>query len=179
MKIYTKTGDKGFTGLIGGTRVPKDDLRIEAYGSVDELSAFIGLLAVQNIGDENVKFLQNVQQQLFTVCAHLATDSDKTEKRFALDENDILLAEQEIDRINATLPPLKSFVTSGGNAANALCHVCRTVARRAERRIVSLQQKTVIDDNIVKYINRLSDYFFVLARNSIILQDKDEIIWKI
>jgi len=178
MKVYTKTGDKGTTGLIGGTRVSKDDMRIEAYGTVDELSAFIGLLSVKKIGEENVKFLQNIQQQLFNLGAYLATDSEKTEKNIVFDEKEILAIEQEIDRINATLPPLKSFVLAGGNAENALCHICRTVTRRAERRIVSLQKKTAIDENIIKYMNRLSDYFFVLGRNSIIMANKNEIIWK-
>jgi ATP:cob(I)alamin adenosyltransferase len=178
MKIYTKTGDKGTTGLIGGTRVSKDDIRIEAYGTVDELSAFVGMLSVQNIGEENVEFLQDIQQQLFNVGGYLATDSEKTERKIVLDEKEIFAIEQEIDRISATLPPLKSFILAGGNTENALCHVCRTIARRAERRIITLQKNNIIDENIVKYINRLSDYFFVLARNSMIMADKNEIVWK-
>jgi cob(I)alamin adenosyltransferase len=175
MKIYTKTGDKGTTSLIGGTRVPKDHARIEAYGTVDELSAFIGLLGVQTTDKDDSRFLQNIQQQLFTLGAMLAADGKKTA---ALADNEITAIENETDRISALLPPLKSFVLAGGNAENALCNVCRTIARRAERRIVGLQKDSVIDENIVKFINRLSDYFFVLGRKFIITANKNEIFWE-
>jgi cob(I)alamin adenosyltransferase len=138
MKLYTKTGDKGQTGLIGGTRVSKNDIRIEAYGTVDELNSFIGLLTVQQIPDAERVFLRYIQNQLFVIGSHLATDQSKTtlHKASVLTENDIRAIENEIDRIDQLLPALSSFVLPGGSQTGALSHICRTITRRAERRIL-------------------------------------------
>ena len=167
MKIYTKTGDKGKTGLIGGTRVSKNDMRIEAYGTIDELNAFVGLLTTYlSDFDVNFPFLKKIQNNLFSVGAYLATDKEKvdTSKSAIFEEDEISLIEQEIDRLNAILPPLKAFVLPGGNSAGAVTHVCRTVARRAERRIYDVAEHYPVAEKILIYMNRLSDYFFVLSR---------------
>ena len=167
MKIYTKTGDKGKTGLIGGTRVSKKDVRIEAYGTIDELNSFIGLLVAQlPEKDENVTFLKRIQHNLFSVGGYLATDEKKvdTSKSVIFEENEILLIEQKIDNLNEALPPLKTFVLPNGTSEGALAHVCRTVTRRAERRIYDVAEHYFVADEIHIYINRLSDYFFVLSR---------------
>ena len=168
MKIYTKTGDKGKTGLIGGTRVSKNDMRLDAYGTIDELNSFIGLLVAQlPEKDKNVTFLKRIQHNLFSVGAYLATDKEKvdTSKSAVFEEDEILLIEQEIDRLNAMLPPLKAFVLPGGNSAGAVAHVCRTVARRAERRIYDIVEHYPVAEKVLIYMNRLSDYFFVFSRH--------------
>jgi cob(I)alamin adenosyltransferase len=169
MKIYTKTGDSGLTGLIGGTRIEKCSPQIDAYGTVDELNAFIGLLVAKlHNKSAHIPFLQNIQRILFDVGAYLAIDFEKYDaEKFAakIDNNFIQNIENEIDKISANLPPLKSFIIPSGAEASVTAHICRTVARRAERKILFLNKKNTISNQILIFINRLSDYFFVLARN--------------
>ncbi|MFT3752937.1 MAG: cob(I)yrinic acid a,c-diamide adenosyltransferase [Paludibacter sp.] len=180
MKLYTKTGDKGQTGLIGGTRVDKNDIRLEAYGTVDELNSYIGLLTTYQIPETEVQFLRFIQNKLFTIGAHLATDTSKVplQKASVLDEDSVLRVEKEIDRLDETLPKLHSFILPGGSQSGALCHVCRTVARRAERRIYDMNQVHSIDNQILIFINRLSDYFFILSRFLTLGSGCEEIYWK-
>jgi cob(I)alamin adenosyltransferase len=165
MKIYTKTGDEGNTGLFGGKRLPKDDLRIEAYGTVDELNSHIGLLRDQQASAEQLTTLLEIQDRLFTMGSLLATDPEKSNLKLPeLHESDILLLEKEIDKMNESLPEMKSFVLPGGNQTVSFCHIARCVCRRAERRVVTLAQVAQINPLIIKYLNRLSDYLFVLSR---------------
>jgi cob(I)alamin adenosyltransferase len=180
MKLYTKTGDKGQTGLIGGTRVPKNDIRIEAYGTVDELNSFIGMLTTYPIADEELLFLRAIQHNLFTVGSYLATDTTKVSLQQAsiLKKDSIEQIEQEIDRIDAMLPTLNSFVLPGGSQTGALSHVCRTIARRAERRLFDVNEFHSIDNEILVYFNRLSDYFFALSRSFTLKDGGEEIYWK-
>ncbi|MBN2766641.1 MAG: cob(I)yrinic acid a,c-diamide adenosyltransferase [Paludibacteraceae bacterium] len=180
MKIYTKTGDKGKTGLIGGTRVAKSDLRIEAYGTVDELNSHIGLLISYPHTRLNSDFLIQIQHLLFAVGSHLATDTTVTNIKevSVVSESDIRKVESEIDRLNQELPELRQFILPGGAAVGAQSHICRTVARRAERRIVEMNENYPIDIEIIKYINRLSDYFFVLSRYLTLEKGHEEIFWK-
>ena len=167
-KIYTKTGDKGETSLIGGTRVPKYHERIEAYGTLDELNSYLGLLRDQPIDVHSKNRLIEIQDRLFTAESLLAADPSKEFKPLpGLKEDDILLLEQEIDKMNESLPPLNSFVLPGGQASASLSHVARCVCRRAERltiKLVENESETLQGDMVVKYLNRLSDYLFVLAR---------------
>jgi cob(I)alamin adenosyltransferase len=180
MKLYTKTGDKGQTGLIGGTRVAKNDVRLDAYGTVDELNSFIGLLTTYAIPEEDIVFLRKVQNLLFSVGSHLATDTSKVAFHSAsvLVDDDIESIELEIDRLDASLPPLSAFILPGGSPSGALGHVCRTVARRAERRIFDMNKEYPVDNHILVYINRLSDYFFALSRSLTIFENGKEICWK-
>ncbi len=180
MKIYTKTGDNGTTGLIGGTRVTKNDIRLEAYGTVDELNSYIGLLNTYTLEEENKHFLYNIQNKLFSVGSYLATDTSKTAINSVsfLKETDIKNIENEIDRLNESLPPLSNFILPGGTQAAAICHVCRTVSRRAERKIYDVKSAYNVDMHILEYVNRLSDYFFVLSRYINISADLKEICWK-
>ena len=180
-KIYTKTGDKGKTSLIGGTKVLKSHRRIEAYGTVDELNSFIGL-SLDHISSfliDNV--LAEVQDRLFTIGSALACDPDKETKLKIPDlhEEDITLLEKEMDKMNEVLPPMKSFILPGGHVAASTLHVARTVCRRAERHCVGMQEKDdEIDPLIIKYLNRLSDYLFVLARFAAFKLGAEEIPWK-
>lgn len=179
--IYTRTGDTGTTSLVGGTRVPKTHLRLEAYGTVDELNAYLGLLATYLPEDSSeYRFLQGVQNTLFSVGAQLATDASKTALRSAstVTDEQVQAIEQEIDRLDGELPPLHAFVLPGGSRGAAVCHVCRTVCRRAERRILNLAQQTEIEPQLLAYINRLSDYLFILSRKINHDAKKDEIFWK-
>jgi len=180
MKLYTKTGDKGQTGLIGGTRVPKNDIRIEAYGTVDELNSFIGLLTTYPMQKENINFLRTIQNNLFTIGSYLATDTSKVQYQQAsiLKIESIDQIEKEIDRIDAYLPALNSFVLPGGSKTGALCHVCRTVTRRVERRLFDVNKLYDVDNQIYIYVNRLSDYFFALSRYFTIENEGEEIYWK-
>jgi cob(I)alamin adenosyltransferase len=165
MKIYTKTGDKGLTSLIGGTRVPKFHLRIESYGTVDELNSYIGLISCQDIDAHYQKVLKEVQDRLFTIGASLASDPEKSKMKIPdLHEGDILLLEDEMDRMNEVLPELKHFVLPGGNTIVSWCHVARCICRRAERLTVHLASESFVDEKMTVYLNRLSDYLFVLAR---------------
>ncbi len=176
-RIYTKTGDKGDTALFGGRRVPKSHLRVDAYGTVDELNSFIGMLRdTQN--DEHLRhILAEVQHRLFTLGAHLASDPAKHPPTPDLLEEDVQMLEQEIDAMDAELPPLKNFILPGGHLSVSLCHVCRTVCRRAERLVVALHRKSPVDELALQYLNRLSDYFFVLSRKIAQDVDAEEVIW--
>ena len=181
MKIYTKTGDKGKTSLIGGTKVFKSDLRIEAYGTVDELNSFIGL-CLDHLKSHNIhNVLSEVQDRLFTIGSALACDPEKETKLKIPDlhEGDVELLEKEIDKMNEVLPTMKSFILPGGHIAVSSLHVARTVCRRAERCCVKMQRKEMeVEDLIIKYLNRLSDYLFVLARFAAHQLNVEEIPWK-
>ncbi|HJW29746.1 MAG TPA: cob(I)yrinic acid a,c-diamide adenosyltransferase [Saprospiraceae bacterium] len=163
-KIYTKTGDDGTTGLFGGARLPKDDIRIEAYGTVDELNAVIGCLRATHQLQEINQLLETIQSRLFTIGANLASDPGKDMITPDLTDEDITVIEQEIDRMQEKLPVLKHFIIPGGSTSVAMAHLARTVCRRAERRCVTLSHTSVVEHRILLYLNRLSDYFFVLAR---------------
>ena len=180
MKLYTKTGDKGETGLIGGTRVPKNDIRIEAYGTVDELNSFVGLLTTHSIPAEISSFLRTIQNNLFLIGSNLATDLTKTALRTEsiLKLETIEQIELEIDRLDASLPALSSFVLPGGSQTGALSHVCRTISRRAERRIYDMNSNYSVDNLVFIYLNRLSDYFFALSRYLTVFTGYEEIYWK-
>jgi cob(I)alamin adenosyltransferase len=181
MKIYTKTGDKGKTSLIGGTKVNKSDLRIEAYGTVDELNSFIGL-CLDHLKSHNIaSVLAEVQDRLFTIGSALACDPEKETKLKIPDlhEEDIGLLEKEIDKMNEVLPVMKSFILPGGHVAVSSLHVARTVCRRAERCCVKMQKKDMeVGSLIIKYLNRLSDYLFMLARFAAHQLGVGEIPWK-
>ena len=175
--IYTKAGDSGTTSLVGGTRVSKDNIRVEAYGTVDELNSHIGLLAemfrVEHGGyyDE----LKAVQHNLFTLQTLLATeDADVYARLPQLRLEEVELLERQIDTISDLLPKLQNFVIAGGNMTGAQCHVCRTVCRRAERRVVSLAREAKVDEVIQRYLNRLSDYLFVLGRHAVVSKGQAE-----
>lgn len=179
-KIYTKTGDKGETSLIGGTRVPKYHERIEAYGTLDELNSFIGQLRDQ-ISDQHLRgVLLKIQENLFTAESLLATDPEKkiTQALPHLSEENVLSLEQEIDAMNEHLPALSSFILPGGHPLVSLCHVCRTVCRRGERIIIKLASEMVVNDILIKYVNRLSDYLFVLARELAFVNNIPDLPWK-
>lgn len=179
MKIYTKTGDKGQTSLIGGTRVPKSDVRIEAYGTVDELNSYIGLVRDQAVNLPRRDLLKEVQDRLFTVGASLATDPAKAGKKPIPDllETDIALLESEMDKMDAELPELRHFVLPGGHQSVSYCHLARTVCRRAERAVIRLEDSEPVDDLVVKYLNRLSDYLFVLSRKMAQDLQAEEVKW--
>src|ERR1700743_3668936 len=165
MKIYTKTGDKGFTSLIGGTRVPKHHIRIESYGTVDELNSYIGLIGDQDITAHDKAILKQVQDRLFTIGSSLAADPDRSKMVIPdLHLADIELLEQEMDRMDAELPPLKHFILPGGSNTVSFCHIARCVCRRAERLAVHLSEESRVDIKANIYLNRLSDYLFVLYR---------------
>lgn len=179
VKIYTKTGDKGTTSLIGGTRVPKYDLRIESYGTVDELCAWIGLIRDQDIDKKIIKDLIEIQDRLFTIETTLACDTSTNTKPLPqLTEKDILFLEDEIDGMNKDLPTLKSFLLSGGNIVVSYCHIARTICRRAERLVIQVDSKHNINPIILAYLNRLSDYLFVLSRKVGKDNNAKETLWK-
>jgi cob(I)alamin adenosyltransferase len=178
MKIYTKTGDKGLTSLIGGTRVPKYHLRIECYGTVDELNSYVGLIACQDIGAHEQTILKEIQDRLFTIGASLAADPEKSKMKIPdLLTTDIDLLEREMDDMNEILPPLKHFVLPGGNTTTSYCHVARCICRRAERLTFQLSAESFVDEKMTIYLNRLSDYLFVLARKLNLDAHTDENIW--
>lgn len=178
MKIYTKTGDSGETGLFGGRRLSKSDPRIEAYGTVDELNSFLGLLRDSLENNHQKAVLKNVQDRLFTVGSHLASDPEHQPMLPDLTENDLLFLEKEMDDMDETLPPLRNFVLPGGHPAVSVAHVCRTVCRRAERRVVELGHQEPVEEIVVRYLNRLSDYFFVLSRKIALDFGAEEIAWR-
>lgn len=163
-RIYTKTGDKGETSLIGGTRLPKHHIRIEAYGSVDELNSWIGLLRDQPIDPHYIKILLEIQDRLFTIGSLLASDNKNKMKLPEINETDIVFLEKEIDAMEEKLPPMKSFVLPGGHSIVSYCHVARCVCRRAERAVLRLAENEKVDELVFKYLNRLSDHLFVLSR---------------
>ena len=172
MKIYTKTGDDGTTGLYGGTRVSKDHIRIDSYGTVDELNAYIGLIKDQDICSKIQESLYRIQHDLFTVGAILATDPKKAILKNGnerlnipkINAKSITLLEEEIDEMNKDLPQMTHFILPGGHQTVSFCHIARTVCRRAERLSVLLNEESSVNPSILKYLNRLSDYLFVLAR---------------
>ena len=179
MKIYTKTGDKGTTSLIGGTRVAKSDLRIEAYGTIDELNSYIGLVRDQEVNTERATVLKEIQDRLFTIGALLATDPEKSKMKTPdLHEEDVTLLEQEIDNMTAEVPPLRAFVLPGGHQSVSFCHMARCVCRRAERLAIHLQELSPVEDLVIKYLNRLSDYLFALCRKMTQELGAEEITWK-
>ncbi len=164
-KVYTKTGDKGHTSLIGGTRLPKHHIRIEAYGTVDELNSWIGLLRDQPIDERSIKTLLEVQDRLFTIGSLLAADPEKNKMKLpVIKEEDVVLLEKEIDAMEETLAPMKSFVLPGGHTTVSYCHLARCVCRRAERAVLRLAENEKVEELTYKYLNRLSDYLFVLSR---------------
>lgn len=178
MKIYTKTGDKGLTSLIGGTRVPKHHIRIESYGTVDELNSWVGLIRDQDIAEHDREILKQIQDRLFTIGSSLAADPERSKMVIPdLHNEDIELLEQEMDSMNETLPPLKHFILPGGSNAISYCHLARCVCRRAERITVQLAQESPIDERVNIYLNRLSDYLFTLARSVAQLQQVAENKW--
>lgn len=165
MKIYTKGGDKGQTSLYGGRRISKDDIRIESYGTVDELNSHVGhLISVLTSEIDQKDLLLEIQNRLFTIGSNLASDPHKDLPVPDLNEEDILKLENAMDNMDALLKPLTAFVLPGGSVANSVAHVCRTVTRRAERRMISLATVEEVNPILIKYINRLSDYFFVVSR---------------
>jgi cob(I)alamin adenosyltransferase len=179
MKIYTRTGDDGTTGLIGGSRVKKFDLRLDAYGTVDELNSYIGVIRSMQTDSSADSVLEKIQNKLFIIGANLASDASVTliKKQMPVGKTDIELLEKEMDLMNNTLPELRNFILPGGSQATSFCHIARTVCRRAERHIVELSEKTEVDPNLIKYINRLSDYLFVLSRKVSMDQKVPEILW--
>ena len=185
MKIYTKTGDKGTTALFGGTRVPKHHIRIDSYGTVDELNSHIGLIRDQEIDPRSKEILIHIQDRLFTVGAVLATDPEKMTLKNGkdrlniprVDEEDITLLETEMDTMNDHLPPMTHFVLPGGHTTVSYCHIARCVCRRAERLATALFDIEPFDEHTLKYLNRLSDYLFVLARKLSHDLQADEIKW--
>ncbi len=179
MKIYTKTGDKGQTSLIGGTRVPKYHIRIEAYGTVDELNSYIGLIRDQQIDEHSKQILIEIQDRLFTIGSSLASDPEKSKMKIPdLKEEDITLLENEMDKMNETLPEMRSFVLPGGHTTVSFCHIARCVCRRSERLTIHLSENSVVSNIVIKYLNRLSDYLFMLSRKFTQDLHAQEIPWK-
>jgi cob(I)alamin adenosyltransferase len=179
MQIYTRTGDDGTTGLIGGSRIKKHDIRLEAYGTVDELNSYIGVIRSMQNDEHADQVLEKIQRKLFVIGAHLASDESTIliKKQLPWGETDIAMLEREMDQMFNVLPRLNNFILPGGSQATSFCHVARTICRRAERRIVELSEKCEIDSNLIKYINRLSDYLFVLSRKVTFDQKVPEILW--
>ncbi len=163
-RIYTKTGDQGETSLLGGVRVPKNHIRIEAYGTVDELNAFIGLIRDQAIPLDEQEFLLEIQDRLFTIGSLLASAPDTKAKIPELTPGDVSRLEREMDKMDEELTPLKNFILPGGHPVVSYCHIARCVCRRAERTIVALSMQEAVNELIIIYINRLSDYLFMLSR---------------
>ena len=185
MKIYTKTGDKGTTALFGGTRVSKHHIRINSYGTVDELNSWLGFLRDHDLQKSDTEFLIQIQNQLFTLGAMLATDPSKAKlksgkERLAIPlitEDDVIALEKEIDIMNESLPPMTHFILPGGHPAVSTCHIARTICRRAERMTSVLHENEPVDDVILAYLNRLSDYLFVLSRKLSAQFKADEVKW--
>ncbi len=177
-KIYTKTGDQGQTSLIGGTRVAKSNIRIEAYGTTDELNSWIGLIADQGLPANASAALKEIQDRLFTIGSFLASDPEKSKMKIPdLVDGDILFLEKEIDQMNESLPELTSFILPGGHVAASYCHIARCVCRRAERSIVELFLSGPSNNLILQYMNRLSDFLFVLGRFCVFHYGAEEIKW--
>ena len=179
VKIYTKTGDKGLTSLIGGTRVPKSSLRIECYGTVDELNSYIGLVRDQPVNEARRTLLKEIQDRLFTVGASLASDPEKSKMKIPdLHAEDVELLEQEMDRMNETLPELRVFVLPGGHQSVSFAHLARCVCRRAERLVIHLNEDEFVAELVIMYLNRLSDYLFVLSRQMAHELNAEEVKWE-
>ena len=178
MKIYTKKGDQGETSILGGTRLSKSNHRIEAYGSVDELNAWMGFLSDKKEAAGYQSFIQEIQHNLFTIGSHLAADPEKNKIKLPdLPENSISALEASIDEMETTLEPLKSFVLPGGHPSNSVAHIARTVCRRAERAVVDLNHLSPVDSSILSYLNRLSDWLFVFARKMSSIAGAEEVKW--
>ena len=179
-KVYTRGGDKGQTSLVGGQRVSKACARLEAYGTIDELSSHLGLLAALLPDGDDKDMVQHIQNSLFNVCTNLATDQDKTPlyPSAHLPEGEIALLEKEVDAIMAMLPERQGFILPGGTKEAAQAHVCRTVCRRAERRIVELAESATVSPEVQQYVNRLSDYLFVLAKKLNFIAGNSEKTWQ-
>jgi|SRR5690554_1042847 cob(I)alamin adenosyltransferase len=185
MKIYTKTGDQGTTALFGGTRVAKHHIRIESYGTVDELNSYIGLIRDQTIDPTYQSQLIHIQDRLFTLGAILATDPQKAVLKSGkerlnipkISEENIMFLENEMDRMNESLPPMTHFVLPGGHTTVSFCHIARCVCRRAERLVSFLHENEPVDPRVLQYLNRLSDYLFVLARKLSSDLHAEEIKW--
>lgn len=178
--VYTRTGDGGTTSLVGGMRVSKTDARLEAYGTIDELNAQLGLLLTYLTDERDCCLLLRVQNLLFVIGSQLATDTSCRPLMAAsvVSEEEIWCLEQEIDRLDASLPRLHAFLLPGGCRAAAVCHVCRTVCRRAERRVLALAQQSEVSAELLSYINRLSDYLFILSRKLNFDAKSAEIFWE-
>lgn len=181
MKIYTKTGDKGQTSLIGGTRVAKNSVRLEAYGTVDELNSYLGLIRSFPIAPELTDQLIVIQNILFSVGGNLATDTSVKEVRSGLvvTDEDIAFLERAMDRMDETLPAMTHFILPGGEQAPSFAHIARTVCRRAERRVLDVAAQYDVDERVIRYINRLSDYLFVLARKIAFDAGAEELKWEV
>lgn len=180
MKIYTRTGDKGTTSLVGGTRVAKDDLRLQAYGTVDELNSWLGLVmasAAQVLPANDMSLLVWIQNKLFDLGSELATEPDSKWRPREISADDVAVLEHAIDRISPTLPQHNRFILPGGTVASAQAQIARTVARRAERQMVSLTAHAPVADPAMRFVNRLSDYLFTLARRLNVLASAPEIYW--
>jgi len=179
MKIYTKTGDQGMTSLFGGKRISKADLRIDTYGTVDELNSWVGLLRDQEVNHSRKEILLIIQDRLFTIGSMLATEPGNIKVKIpVLSEKDVVVLENEIDAMDSALPPMRSFVLPGGHTAVSFAHVTRTVCRRAERLVIALNETGPVDALIIVYLNRLSDYLFVLARKMSNELNVEEAPWK-
>jgi cob(I)alamin adenosyltransferase len=179
MKIYTKTGDKGTTALFGGKRVSKADLRIETYGTIDELNSWIGLIRDQPVNEKRKDFLIAIQDRLFTIGSILATEPGNTKVKIpALAEEDTQALEKEIDSMEAQLQPMRFFILPGGHSSVSFCHITRTVCRRSERLTIALHQQEPVEERVIQYINRLSDYLFVLARKMGAELNVEDTPWK-
>lgn len=179
MKIYTKTGDSGSTSLFGGRRVSKADIRIDSYGTIDELNSYIGLLRDQEVNKQRNEILVEIQDRLFTIGSILATEPGNTKAKVpSLREDDVLLLEKEIDSMESKLTPMRSFVLPGGHASVSCCHIARTVCRRAERQVIALDAVEKVQPVLIKYLNRLSDYLFVLSRMMTKELSAEETPWK-
>ena len=178
MKVYTKTGDNGTTSLIGGTRLSKSHVRIEAYGTVDELNSYIGLLRDQPVNELRRQLLKEIQDRLFTIGSHLASESDQ-KKRILPDllEDDLVLLEKEMDKMDSIVPQLRSFVLPGGHPSVSFGHVARTVCRRAERAVIRLAQQEEVEEIVIRYLNRLSDFLFMLCRAMTYELQIEEVTW--
>lgn len=179
MKIYTKTGDQGITSLLGGVRVPKSDLRIDAYGTIDELNSYLGLLRDQKVNQKRADFLKEIQDRLFTIGADLATVPGKDKvKKPDLHKEDVEQLEQEMDIMDTQLPMLTAFILPGGHQSVSFCHLARTVCRRSERIVVELASLEPVSELVIQYLNRLSDYLFVLGRKMAQELEVEEVTWK-
>lgn len=178
-KIYTKGGDKGSTSLMGGTRVPKYDDRINAYGTLDELNSFLGLIRDLGVNNHYKSIILGIQNFLFTAESYLASETKESAERLPeLSEESVFLLEHEIDEMNKDLPPLKNFILPGGHPIVSYCHISRTICRRAERLVIKLAEEHEINPVIIRFLNRLSDYLFVLARKMTKELGAGEIPWK-
>ena len=179
MKIYTRTGDDGTTGLIGGSRVKKHNIRLESYGTIDELNSYVGLIRSMLNDRKTDQVIELIQNKLFVIGANLATEESIgiIKRQLPCNKSDIEMLEQEMDKMNNELPELRNFILPGGSQVSSFCHVARTVCRRAERRIVELSENAEVDANLIKFVNRLSDYLFVLSRKVNLDQKVPEILW--